>query len=77
MIRQLQALHKPFVVVLNSVHPESDSAREHAAVMEEKYGVPVLPLDCAKASQAQLTELMSRLLGRFPMRRSGSVCRDM
>lgn len=43
VIRQLQALHKPFVVVLNSVHPESDSAREHAAVMEEKYGVPVLP----------------------------------
>ena len=36
--------------------------------MEEKYGVPVLPLDCAKASQAQLTELMSRLLGRFPMK---------
>ena len=68
VIRQLQALHKPFVVVLNSVHPESDSAREHAAVMEEKYGVPVLPLDCAKASQAQLTELMSRLLGRFPMK---------
>lgn len=68
VIRQLQALHKPFVVVLNSVRPESDSVREHAAVMEEKYGVPVLPLDCAKASQAQLTELMSRLLGRFPMK---------
>ena len=36
-------LDKPFVVVLNSVHPESDSAREHAAVMEEKYGCPVPP----------------------------------
>ena len=68
VIHQLQALHKPFVVVLNSMHPESAAALERASAMEEKYGVPVLPMDCAKASEAQLSELMRRLLGRFPLR---------
>ncbi len=68
VIRQLQALHKPFVVVLNSMHPESAAALERASAMEEKYGVPVLTMDCAKASEAQLSELMQRLLGRFPLR---------
>ena len=68
VIRQLQALHKPFVVVLNSMHPESAAALEQASAMEEKYGVPVLTMDCAKASEAQLSELMRRLLGRFPLR---------
>lgn len=67
VIRQLQALRKPFAVVLNSIHPDSASAMEQASSMEKKYGVPVLPMDCAKASQAQLSELMRRILGRFPL----------
>lgn len=50
VIRQLQALHKPFVVVLNSVHPESDSAREHGCCDGGKIRCAGAPLDCAKAS---------------------------
>lgn len=68
VIRQLQSLQKPFVVVLNSVHPQADSTLQRAEKLQETYGVPVLPMDCAKASEQELSELMRRLSGRFPLR---------
>ncbi|MDO4486916.1 MAG: stage IV sporulation protein A [Bacillota bacterium] len=68
VIRQLKALNKPFVVLLNSVNPESPAARSAASEISVRYGVPVQIMDCARAAEKEINEMMMRLLGRFPVR---------
>lgn len=68
VINQLRELNKPFVVLLNSVKPSSDSVKELADRMSEKYGVPVMRIDCAKATEAELNKVMTEMLGRFPVK---------
>ena len=68
VIRQLQELNKPFVVLLNSVDPESARSREIAEQLSGKYGVPVIRIDCARASEQEINDIMTQLLGRFPVK---------
>lgn len=68
VIRQLFDIRKPFIVVMNSTDPEGAKARSQAAELSEKFGVPVVRMDCARASEEALNDLMSRLLGRFPVK---------
>ena len=44
-IKQLKALKKPFVVLLNTIHPYSESTKQLAAEKEEKYQTKVLPMN--------------------------------
>lgn len=68
VIDQLRSLNKPFVVLLNSVRPFAAATAELADSMSEKYGVPVIRLDCAKASESEINDIMMQLLGRFPVK---------
>ena len=68
VISQLAALNKPFVILLNSTVPSSASTRELADKMAERYGAPVMRIDCAKASESEINEIMTQLLGRFPVK---------
>ncbi|HIU24922.1 MAG TPA: stage IV sporulation protein A [Candidatus Copromorpha excrementigallinarum] len=68
VIRQLEALRKPFIVILNSTEPASAAARDTAAEMADKYGVPVTAADCARISEKELSNIMVRLLDRFPVK---------
>lgn len=42
-VRELKALGKPFLILLNSMRPYSDETKVLAGQMEEKYGVQVMP----------------------------------
>ena len=44
-IKQLKTLKKPFVVLLNTIHPYSESTKQLAEQKEEKYGTKVLPMN--------------------------------
>ena len=68
VIRQLFDLRKPFVVIMNSTEPEGLLAKREAADLSDKFGVPVIRMDCAKASLNEINEAMTSLLGRFPVR---------
>lgn len=67
VVRELKALGKPFVVVLNSTEPEGAAARKLKAMMEESYGVPVLPVNCARMSLKQVNEILGEILYEFPV----------
>ena len=43
MIRELSDLHKPFVVLYNCVDATGAKAKDEAARLTQKYGVPVIP----------------------------------
>ena len=51
---ELRALGKPFVIVLNSAHPESEESTRLALELEEKYGAPVALLDCLRLDAEDL-----------------------
>lgn len=73
-VRALQQAGKPFTVLLNSAHPESENTKALAAALSEKYNVSVLPLNVATATAQQLEEVVRQLLLEFPVRR---ICVDM
>ncbi len=71
VIRELKAINKPFVVVLNTSNPNSERVMEYKAEMEEKYGVCVLPLNCAELSAGDVNMIMEKILLEFPVKEIG------
>lgn len=67
VVSELQALNKPFVIVLNSEEPSSDYTLELARKLEDKYGVSVLPTDCSNLSIDNINDIFSKLLYEFPI----------
>ena len=65
-IEQLKTLGKPFVVVLNSAAPENNRCRDMAQGLEEKYGVPVVPLNCQRMNEADFDRLFGHMINQFP-----------
>lgn len=68
VIEELQALGKPFVVALNSIHPNSPETLALAEQLREQYGVTVLPMDCLRMTQADIQKLFAEVLLEFPLR---------
>ena len=66
---ELKALNKPFVVVLNTSNPYSNDTINLAQSLEEKYGVPVIPTDCANLNLDDINEIFSKVLYEFPTQR--------
>ena len=66
-ITDMQKTGKPFLVLLNSTHPEAPETRELAREMSEQYGVTVYPVSCLSLSQEDILEILGRLLYEFPV----------
>ena len=68
VIEELQSLGKPFVILLNCVHPEQQAAQSLAAELEQTYGAPVLAVNCLEIGEAEIQQMLERLLDMFPIR---------
>ncbi len=68
VIEELQALGKPFVVALNSIHPNSPETAALARNLSEQYGVTVLPMDCLRMTKEDILRLFGEVLMEFPLR---------
>ncbi len=68
VIAELRAINKPFIVLLNSVEPESERAQNLAAQMAAEYRVPVLPVSCMELSENEIKRILAQLLFEFPVR---------
>ena len=69
VVRELKAINKPFLIILNSSEPYSDYTMELSKKLEEKYGVSVLPTDCANMTLEDMNGIFSRILYEFPVDR--------
>jgi len=67
VIAELKALEKPFVALLNTNRPFAENTIQLAREMEEKYGVPVLPVDCAELTQEDIMQILEEVLYEFPV----------
>ena len=68
VIRELETLGKPFVVLLNCVSPQSDAAKALAEKLGEKYGHKVLPVSCLQLESADINEILKSVLYEFPIK---------
>ena len=66
---ELKALNKPFVIVLNTYDPASEYTKELAKKLETKYGVSVIPTDCANLKIEDINNIFSKILYEFPIER--------
>ena len=69
VIDELRMIDKPFVVLLNSVYPQSAAAQKLASQLSEKYAVPVLPVNCLKLDEQEIKEILRTVLYEFPIKK--------
>ncbi len=68
VISELQEIHKPFIVLLNSTEPQSETCVQLSRELSEKYGVPVEPVSCADLNENEIKRILARVLFEFPVR---------
>ncbi|MBQ2988325.1 MAG: stage IV sporulation protein A [Clostridia bacterium] len=64
---ELHEIHKPFVIVLNSAHPESGEAVTLALSLEEKYHAPVALVNCLELDKNDIRHILELVLLEFPV----------
>ncbi len=67
VIRELKEINKPFVVLLNSIHPYD---KETMALVDElsiKYESTVIPVDSANVTSEQVLSILEEVLYEFPV----------
>jgi len=67
VIEELKDINRPFLVILNSADTAGEETARLAAELSEKYDVPVIPLDCAQMTQADILNVLEKLLYEFPV----------
>lgn len=67
VIWELEELGKPFVVLLNSVHPWAEETAILAGELESTYDVPVLPVDCRNLAEEDILHILEEALYEFPV----------
>ena len=67
VIRELQEIGKPFVVLVNSVQPQGTQAQAVARELEERCHVQCLCVNCQEMDQEAMLALLQGLLYEFPL----------
>lgn len=68
VITELQALKKPFVVIMNSTHPHSKETQDSCRKLQENFGVTVIPLNCMTMTEVDISDVMKHILYEFPLK---------
>jgi stage IV sporulation protein A len=64
---ELHEIQKPFVIVLNSAHPEKEESVALALSLEEKYRAPVALVNCLELDKNDIRHILELVLLEFPV----------
>ncbi len=67
VVRELQAIGKPFAVILNSTDPRGTRAQALADDISERYGVGCLSVNCQELNEDDIREILRTVLCDFPL----------
>ncbi len=67
VIDELKSLDKPFVVLMNTDNPKSPNAIALCTSLTDKYGVPVIPVNCLEMTEEEINDILSDILYEFPV----------
>ena len=68
-VRELEAIGKPFVILLNCTEPDSSDAKQLAQELEEKYSAACLPVNCLELDASGIEKILKTALYEFPLER--------
>ena len=68
VVKELKAVGKPFVIVLNSAHPQNNETKKLATSLHEKYDAPVIPLNALDLKENDVDKIFENLLMEFPVK---------
>lgn len=66
-ITDMKATGKPFLVIINSSQPGSETAKEVKAQLKREFGVDAVTADCQALDTDGICDLLRQLLYSFPM----------
>ncbi len=67
VIQELKDLNKPFIILLNSIHPYERDTMALADELTNKYNVTVVPVDSANMNMEQIYSVLEEVLYEFPV----------
>ena len=67
-IRDMQATGKPFLVIVNTCNPGSETSGKVQDSIRERFGVESVAADCLGLDNAGIAQLLEQLLYSFPLR---------
>ena len=68
VINELKSLKKPFVVILNTINPNSEETELLRAELEEKYEVPIVPVNVVDMEEEDIEDVLETVLYDFPLK---------
>ena len=67
VIRELQEIGKPFLVLLNAAAPKSERVQALAGDIAERYGVTCIPMNCLELDDEAVADILKGILYEFPL----------
>lgn len=67
VIDELKSMNKPFVVILNSLTPKDEKTELLRNELEEKYDVPILPVNVEQMEEPDIENILETVLYDFPL----------
>ena len=67
IVEELDAIGKPYIILLNCADPDCEEARQLAAQLEESYHHAVFPINCVTMTAETADCLLQKLLYEFPV----------
>ncbi|WMC92680.1 stage IV sporulation protein A [Kineothrix sp. MB12-C1] len=66
-IEELKKIHKPFIVLVNTEKPYSESAIRLSEEIGRKYQVSTMPVNCEQLKKEDINAIMEKILYEFPL----------
>lgn len=67
VITELRQLGKPYVVLVNTTRPYAETTLELGQSLEERYGVPVIAVNCLEMNNDDIVQILEEVLYEFPV----------
>lgn len=65
IIQEMKNIDRPYVIVLNSMHPLESDTQTIAQELKEKYGVPVIPVNAETMNEDEAISILKEALYQF------------
>ena len=66
-IEEMEETGKPYIILLNSERPHSTETEELRNTLEEKYGRPVIAVNCKQMQKSDIVRILESVLLEFPV----------
>ena len=67
VVSELKTIGKPFIVILNSIHPTNTETQDLARSLMDTYDVPVMPISAELMNEKEIMEILKTALYEFPV----------